>query len=302
MLRLSVSLGATLCAGFVVVQPPRTAGIAAANTLPSRASNSIVAQASLQDEGDDAIAAVAAVLAQKSSSASSKVDATVDEEEAAAPPRKLAVDVDLSLALSTADQADVEAEANEVFDVIDENGDGFISKNELAQHLTGTGYSMRAIDGMFGSIDTNDDGKISRAEMQAAYKRYESSSLRLALGLAAGVAPNMWSRSSSSSSGALDDAAVADTTTGDDASAQVNGRIQTADELFSLIDTNGDGEISLAELRAHLGDRGYASTTVDTIFSLLDVAPKDGIISRDELRRCFETYEYSALRLALKID
>lgn len=300
MLRFS-AIGATLCAGFVVVQPPPTAGIAAANTLPSRASSAIVAQASLQDEGDDAIAAVAAVLAQKSSSASSKVDATVDEEEATAPPRKLAVDVDLALSLSAADQDEVEAEANEVFDKIDENSDGYITRDELAQHLKGTGYSMRAIDGMFGSLDANDDGKISRAEMQAAYKRYESSSLRLALGLAAGVAPKQ-ETSGRSSSGAATAAAVSSSAEAPIDAANVNGRIQTADELFSLIDTNGDGEISLAELRAHLGDRGYASTTVDTIFSLLDVAPKDGIISRDELRRCFETYEYSALRLALKID
>lgn len=283
-----VSVGATLCAGFVVVQPPSPAGIAAASELARASHSLIVAQVSLQDEGDDAIAAVAAVLASKTTSSSksasdSEAAAVADEEETEAPARKLAVDVDLALSLSAADRKEVEAEANEVFDAIDQNGDGYITRDELAQHLTGTGYSMRAIDGMFGSIDSNADGKISRAEMQAAYKRYESSSLRLALGLAAGVA-------------ARDDAADARHT------RTMNGRIQTADELFSLIDTNGDGEISLAELRAHLGGRGYASATVDTIFSLLDVAPKDGIISRDELRRCFETYEYSALRLALMVD
>ena len=54
-----------------------------------------------------------------------------------------------------------------------------------AEHLECiASYSLRTIDGIMNVLDVNDDGKIDRAEMRAAFQRYEYTALRLALGIA----------------------------------------------------------------------------------------------------------------------
>ena len=75
-------------------------------------------------------------------------------------------------------------------------------------------------------------------------------------------------------------------------------RVRISDELFALLDVDGDGEVSMGELSGHLQRLGYSPATIESIFKLLDVN-SDGSISRDELRRCFLQYRYPALRLAL---
>ena len=75
-------------------------------------------------------------------------------------------------------------------------------------------------------------------------------------------------------------------------------RTALADELFDVIDTNGDGKIDSREMQAHLLSTGYSTRTVDGIFNALDM-DDDGTISRDELRNSFSQYDFSALRLAL---
>jgi len=75
------------------------------------------------------------------------------------------------------------------------------------------------------------------------------------------------------------------------------GRIYAeADQFFADIDVNGDGSITVDELRAHLGS--YADIAVNSIFELLDVN-SDGGISAAELREAFVRYEDPSLRLAL---
>ena len=57
-----------------------------------------------------------------------------------------AVDLDLCLSMSSVDAAQVAAEADEVFDAIDANGDGAISLEELRSHLSGdAGYSSACL-------------------------------------------------------------------------------------------------------------------------------------------------------------
>ena len=132
-----------------------------------------------------------------------------------------AVDLDLCLSMSSVDAAQVAAEADEVFDAIDANGDGAISLEELRSHLAGdAGYSSAAVQAMFDGLDTNGDRSVSRDELRAGFQRSSSATLRLALGLPSEVAP---------SGGAGDDAR--------------DGRSDLADELFDTIDSNGDGEI-----------------------------------------------------------
>ena len=56
-----------------------------------------------------------------------------------------------------------------------------------------------------------------------------------------------------------------------------------ADEVFDAIDANGDGAISLEELRSHLAGSGYSSAAVQAMFDGLDTNG-DRSVSRDELR------------------
>ena len=151
---------------------------------------------------------------------------------------------------------------------------GAISRAELGAHLAGQGHSAEDIDRMFASLDSNSDGAISRQELRDGFSRFESSSLRLALGLASGSPRSRPAKRLDPERAAL------------------------SDELFDAVDVNGDGVLDAGELQDHLKDTGYSQRTIRGIFDALDIND-DGQISRDELRQCFSQYEFSALRLAL---
>jgi hypothetical protein len=64
---------------------------------------------------------------------------------------------------------DLEGDADEVFSVVDTNGDGEISRDELRGHLLSCGYTEVAVGAIFRTLDTNSDDAISRAEFAAAF-------------------------------------------------------------------------------------------------------------------------------------
>ena len=64
---------------------------------------------------------------------------------------------------------DLEADANEVYNVIDIDGDGEITRDELSAHLLSCGYTPAAVDAVFGALDTNADAAISRVEFATAF-------------------------------------------------------------------------------------------------------------------------------------
>ena len=45
------------------------------------------------------------------------------------------------------------------------------------------GYTDQTITSIFGTLDLNGDGEISREELRQSFERYEHSALRLALAL-----------------------------------------------------------------------------------------------------------------------
>lgn len=187
------------------------------------------------------------------------------------------VDVDVVLALNHVDTEYVCAEADETFSKVDANGDGKIELHEFQRYLAGSGYTPADIDRWFASLDAAPtDGVISPEEMRMGYLRYESATLRLALGLRASMDAQQPQHDPHDS------------------------RLQLADELFDVIDANGDGAISNRELRGHLQGTGYSLTTIDAIFKALDIN-NDNEVSREELRVGFARYEYSALRVTLGI-
>jgi len=56
-----------------------------------------------------------------------------------------------------------------------------------------------------------------------------------------------------------------------------------ADVIFSLIDVDGDTNVSLEEITAHLSVAGYTEKVIKQIFAKMDVN-KDNAISKDEFR------------------
>jgi len=194
------------------------------------------------------------------------------------------VEVDLALALN-ADKADISDEADFMFRSVDVNGDGEISQQELQEYLGSAGYSVAQATRIFEALDVNSDESISQEELREGFARYEFSALRLAFGLA-GARRHLEG-----------DSATADPRVSDAESAS---RLANADELFDLIDSDCSGEVDKREFTTHLSKAGYSMVTIAQIFHILDVN-LDGLISRDEMRRSFMSYEYSALRLALGI-
>ena len=71
--------------------------------------------------------------------------------------------------MSTAEAslAEIHAEADAIFSIIDINGDGAISKEELTSHLCAAGYAEEAVANIFNKLDTNKDGELSPDEVLA---------------------------------------------------------------------------------------------------------------------------------------
>lgn len=159
----------------------------------------------------------------------------------------------------------IHKDADTIFSVIDNNGDGSISLEELTNHMKQAGYADDAVSKIFRKLDINNDGGVSQEEFRAGLVQY--SPLRSAPGL------------------------------GDYNKEFVKEIHADADYLFSSIDTDRSGTVSVDELQEHL-TRGnkYSELAQANIFKMLDVND-DGEISKDELRDTF--VQYSALRQAL---
>jgi len=77
---------------------------------------------------------------------------------------------------------EIHADADNLFDSIDMDGNGHISEVELRVHMrTYSGYSDAAITNFFELIDGDNSGEISREELRDTFVKY--SSVRQAIGL-----------------------------------------------------------------------------------------------------------------------
>lgn len=160
----------------------------------------------------------------------------------------------------------IRADAECVFAVLDYDGDGHLTIAELSQHLGGAGYSSAAIANLFETVDIDNDGEISCDELCACFARFATMRQEL-------------------------------TSTNFDAD-YINESNKMADELFDQIDVDGDGQVTKAELQAHLKESSYSEAAVGAIFDSIDVND-DGELSREELRGGLA--RYGALRLALGV-
>ena len=70
-------------------------------------------------------------------------------------------------------QPDAEARVREfakkIFEIVDANKDGVISKDEYTQFYRAVNASQEMIDRAFNAADTNGDGIIDRSEIQESY-------------------------------------------------------------------------------------------------------------------------------------
>ena len=62
--------------------------------------------------------------------------------------------------------------ADNVFEIVDANKDGVISKDEYTQFYRALNASQEMIDGFFNTADTNGDGFINRSEIRESYVKF----------------------------------------------------------------------------------------------------------------------------------
>jgi len=161
----------------------------------------------------------------------------------------------------------VHSDADVIFSIIDKDGNGFIEKAELTGHLKPSGYTEQVISTIFGKMDMNNDGKISKQEFQGGMVLF--SQLQSAPGL------------------------------GNYNSEFVTEIHEDADQVFQSVDSDSDGSITVKELKSHMNRvkfNSYSESAIDRIFLLLDFDGNKSI-DKDELRDAF--VRFSALRQAI---
>mmetsp|Transcript_27299 Transcript_27299/g.56920 ORF Transcript_27299/g.56920 Transcript_27299/m.56920 type:complete len:240 (+) Transcript_27299:91-810(+) len=162
--------------------------------------------------------------------------------------------------------ATIRRNAEATFAVIDVDGSGSLSRDELTKHLSVSGYNDDTITKIFNKMDVNKDDEISLSEFQTGMVLL--SALQSAPGL------------------------------GNYNAEFVKEICEDADQVFQSCDADGNGEIDRRELRSHVGRSfaDYSEVAIDNIFKQID-ADGDGTITQEEWRDAF--IKSSALRQAV---
>lgn len=154
--------------------------------------------------------------------------------------------------------ASIYRNADVIFSVIDIDGNGFLSRQELTSHLTTAGYQAKIVNQIFSKMDINSDGKVSREEFRRGMETLPA--LQQAPGLGAFNMPHY-----------------------------KREILQDADQAFQSADADGNGALDEFEFKSHLGrmfGRGYSEKAIQELFKSLDVNG-DEKISKKEFRDAF---------------
>jgi Ca2+-binding EF-hand superfamily protein len=148
--------------------------------------------------------------------------------------------------------------AQNLFAQIDGNGDGAITQSDLEQAVTKAGGSKAAADALYAKLDPNGTGSVS--EQQFAQALF-------------GSLPHHHHHHGGTGSGSATDGSATDALTSlfnADGGGAANSPLQIAQNIFSKIDSNGDGAITQSELEQAVTAAGGGKAGADALFAKLD--------------------------------
>jgi|GEM_PF-1493379 len=162
--------------------------------------------------------------------------------------------------------------AQSLFSQIDGNGDGTISKTELEQAVTKAGGTKEAADALYAKLDPNATGSVSQQQFAQSLFQALPHHHRHHHGGETSAA-SATDGSSATDSSAADGSNAADALTSlfnADGGGAANSPIQIAQNIFSQIDSNGDGAITQSELEKAVTAAGGSTAGADALFAKFD--------------------------------
>jgi Ca2+-binding EF-hand superfamily protein len=153
--------------------------------------------------------------------------------------------------------------AQDLFNQIDSNGDGAISQSELEQAVTQAGGTTAAADALYAKLDPNGTGSVSEQQFAQSLQQ----SMPHHHHHHGGRPPDATDANSSSDGGAGD--ALTALFDADNGGAD-NTPLQIAQNIFSQIDSNGDGAITQSELEQAVTAAGGSTSGADALYAKLD--------------------------------
>jgi Ca2+-binding EF-hand superfamily protein len=165
----------------------------------------------------------------------------------------------------------IHADADAAFKMLDADLDGSIDDEDVKKHLYGRGYTEELVNKVFAGIDVDSDGTLSTDELRAAFVKFPTLVKAFEV-----ETRSVWP--------AMDDGM---------SEADI---FALADKIFALVDTDGNGDISVDELKGCLLSDGWEDELVTKVFNGIDF-DTSGEIDKDELREAF--VKYPSLRAAM---
>jgi Ca2+-binding EF-hand superfamily protein len=154
--------------------------------------------------------------------------------------------------------------AQSLFSQIDSNGDGAITQSELEQAVTAAGGTKAGADALYAKLDPNNAGSVSEQQFAQGLSQ---------------AAPPAHHHHHHGGGGGGDAASATDGGNATDALTSLfnadsggagNSPTQSAQNIFSQIDSNGDGAITQSELEQAVTAAGGSKTGADALYAKLD--------------------------------
>jgi Ca2+-binding EF-hand superfamily protein len=146
--------------------------------------------------------------------------------------------------------------AQTLFSQIDSNGDGSISKAEFEQAVTAVGGTQQAADALYAKFDPNGTGSVSEQQLASLLQSLPHHHHHHGGG-----------------GGAAGGNSAADALTSlfnADGGGPDNSPLQIAQNMFTQIDSNGDGSITQSELEQAVTAAGGSTAAADALYAKLD--------------------------------